>query len=122
MAFFATRVQKRSSDTRRNETRFTTYGIVEIHDEKGLPLATGTSRDISKTGALIRLEKPQTLPDVVTLWFVSERFERTAKIRWRKDDSIGVEFDDEIQLPDRLVKKRDRRAVVAAHFAPAQAR
>jgi hypothetical protein len=122
MAFFATREQKRTNDTRRTDTRFTTYGIVEIHDEKGVPLATGTSRDISKTGALIKLEKPQALPDVVSLWFVSEKFERMAKIRWRKDDSIGVEFDDEIQLPARLVSKRDRRAVVAAHFAPTQAR
>ena len=107
----------------RAHRRIPTFAVVEILTLKGALLERATVRDISKKGALLRLVIQQPLPDAVLLWFPADRLEIKATIRWRREESIGVEFDNEIELPARLTQKKKGRAeVVASHFQTAQVR
>jgi hypothetical protein len=107
----------------RTHRRIPTFTVVEILALNGTLFERATVRDISKKGALLRLVISQPLPDAVLLWFPADRLEVKATIRWRRDDSIGVEFDSAIELPARLTQKKKGRAeVIASHFQAAPVR
>jgi hypothetical protein len=106
----------------RAHRRMPTFAVVEILALNGAMLERATVRDISKKGALLRLVISQPLPDSILIWFPADRLEIKATIRWRREDSIGVEFDGEIELPARLTQKKGRAEVVASHFQPAHVR
>ena len=101
--------------------RIPTFGVVEIHNHQGSVLERATLRDLSINGALIQMATSQQLPETITLWFPTDRIEKKATIRWRKDLSIGVEFDDPIMIPERLEHRKSRAEVVASYFRPAGA-
>jgi hypothetical protein len=49
-------------------------------------------RDISASGALIRIPTNTNLPENFSLLIVSERKLHSAAVRWRKGETIGIEF------------------------------
>lgn len=49
-------------------------------------------RDMSASGALIRIPANATLPESFSLLIVSERKLHSAVVRWRKGETIGLEF------------------------------
>ena len=49
-------------------------------------------RDMSASGALIRIPANATLPESFSLLIVSERKLYSAAVRWRKGETIGIEF------------------------------
>ena len=102
--------------------RTPTYRAIEVYDEDGCLLEKGTLRDWSRQGALIILETTRQLPKTIVIWFPQDSRGHKADVRWREEKSIGVRFDDEMEQPEWLQKKKDRIEVVAAHLLPAQAR
>jgi hypothetical protein len=50
--------------------------------------------DISQRGAKLAVKDPSTLPDNIRLYLspTAQTFRRCV-IRWRKDDSVGVQFE-----------------------------
>ena len=118
MQLFPMRRETKHEMRERKDKRIPTFGVVEIHNHHGSVLERATMRDLSINGALIQLATSQRLPDTITLWFPTDRIEKKATIRWRKDMSIGVEFDDPIIIPERLEHRRSRAEVVASYFRP----
>ena len=54
----------------------------------------GVIRDISETGAHIRIIAAQDLPDEIRLTSPSIGAHRRATIRWRDDTNIGIHFSE----------------------------
>lgn len=55
-------------------------------------------RDLSASGALIRMPENANLPSGFSLLVVSERKLHAAEVRWRKGDTVGLEFVGKPQL------------------------
>ena len=106
----------------RKMQRTPTYRAIEVYDEDGCLLEKGTLRDWSRQGALIILETTPKLPKTIVICFPQDSRGYKADVRWREEKSIGVRFDEEMEQPEWLQKKKDRIEVVAAHLLPAQAR
>ncbi len=54
----------------------------------------GVIRDISETGAHIRIVGAQDLPDEIRLTSPSIGAHRKATIRWRDETNIGIHFNE----------------------------
>jgi hypothetical protein len=55
-------------------------------------------RDMSASGALIRIPTNTSLPENFSLLVVSERKLYSAEVRWRKGETIGIEFVGEPRI------------------------
>lgn len=55
-------------------------------------------RDLSASGALIRMPENASLPSGFSLLVVSERKLHAAEVRWRKGDTVGIEFVGKPQM------------------------
>ena len=55
-------------------------------------------RDLSASGALIRMPENASLPSAFSLLVVSERKLHAAEVRWRKGDTVGLEFVGKPQM------------------------
>lgn len=118
MQLFPMRRGSKRQIRERKDQRIPTFGVVEIQNRYGSVLERATLRDLSVNGALIQLATTQPLPETITLWFPTDRIEKTASIKWRKNRSIGVEFHEPIVLPERLEHRKNRAEVVASYFKP----
>jgi hypothetical protein len=52
-------------------------------------------RDISEQGARLRFSEAVTIPDALELYIPNRNETRRARIQWRLNDEVGVEFCDE---------------------------
>jgi PilZ domain len=52
-------------------------------------------RDVSDTGAQLIVGDQVSIPNEFMLLFPAEKMVRDAKVMWRKDQSVGVEFTSE---------------------------
>ena len=77
------------SEQRRAE-RESTYKAARIGARA--PLHCGV-RNLSATGACLRIDDPQDVPEVFNLVFVSGEPARMCKVMWRSARQIGVRFD-----------------------------
>jgi hypothetical protein len=111
MLFF----RKKKKFERRDE-RYPAFVYVEISALNGAPLAAATVHEISKSGAQIKLQSDQTLPERIHLWFPRHSTNVDATIRWSSDRRIGVEFDEPIEIPTSASSRKDRIDVVTAHL------
>ncbi len=97
--------------------RLDVFEPVEIKCGKGQPSIAGVLKDISQEGARITLFQPAGLPDFVEIDFQLLTLSVEAHIRWRRNNDIGVRFEEPInldQMPLRL--HRSRADVVASYF------
>jgi hypothetical protein len=53
-------------------------------------------RDFSETGAHLEFASAPTLPDVVELFIPTRDETLRSHVRWRRDNSVGVSFGDEV--------------------------
>ena len=53
-------------------------------------------RDFSETGAHLEFAAAATLPDVVELFIPTRDETLRSHVRWRRDNSVGVSFGDEV--------------------------
>jgi hypothetical protein len=60
-------------------------------------------RDISATGAKLQCKAQMSVPDEMRFLMVSENTIRTAKVVWRREDLIGIEFTGE---PERAPPRK----------------
>ena len=67
---------------------------VEVFADEASKPVIGVIRDISETGARIRIATARELPDNILLSSPSAGTRRRATIRWREDTSIGIHFDE----------------------------
>jgi hypothetical protein len=52
-------------------------------------------RDISATGAKLLCSTPRAIPDTIRLVMLNDGTMRPAKVMWRKEASLGIEFTGE---------------------------
>ncbi len=117
MRFFSRHKGLSASTTfERREQRHSTFTIVEIKNEQGSLLERASLRDLSANGAMIHVATRQPLPDTIIVDFPADRMNRSAKIRWQEEQFIGVEFDDPVDMPERIRSRRSRAEVIASHF------
>ena len=51
-----------------------------------------TVRDVSESGACLKVESPLGIPDTFDLLITTEQTPRPCRIVWRKEKQIGVKF------------------------------
>ena len=100
----------------RKEQRNSTFMIVEVMNDDGDRLAKASLRDLSANGALLHLETDQAIPDTIMLYFPADRVSKPGRVRWRDEQFIGMEFDDPLDLPERMRSRRNRLDVVTSHM------
>jgi hypothetical protein len=104
----------------RNHERYPAFVYVEISALNGAPLAAATVHELSVSGAQIKLQSDQALPQRVHLWFPRHSTNVDATIRWSKDRNIGVQFDELVDIPTTSASSRKNRIdVVTAHLEKA---
>jgi hypothetical protein len=60
----------------------------------GTTLSSCFILDVSQHGAMLAVNEASTLPDNLRLYFSpTARTYRRCVVRWRKDDSVGVQFE-----------------------------
>lgn len=84
----------------RREVRFATFDFVEICDENGERLSAATIRELSKTGARLRLRSSKILPKRLLLSWPERQLSRLATLVWIDGPSIGIEFDNGFEFTD----------------------
>jgi hypothetical protein len=74
-----------------------------------------TIRDFSEYGARLQFPSPVTLPDPVELEIPTREQTLRAHVRWRKDDEVGVSFEEHSPVcPTELAGTGDISQRVAA--------
>ncbi len=97
--------------------RLDAFEQVEIKCGKGLPSTAGVLKDISRSGARITLFQAAELPSSIEIEIQLLKISVQARIRWRRDNDIGVQFEEPIDLDQMPLKRRRNRAdVVASYF------
>lgn len=76
----------------RNAPRLPSFGRAEILDTDGRPVQHCIVKEISRTGANIVPENPETLPDVCEFWVPHLDLTVRAFVRWRRKNRAGLEF------------------------------
>jgi hypothetical protein len=106
----------RKKTFQRKDERYPAFVYVEISALNGAPLAAATVHEISRSGAQIKLQSDQSLPERIHLWFPRHSIKVDATIRWSSDRQIGVEFDESIAIPTSGTGRKDRIDVVTRHL------
>lgn len=100
----------------RQDLRIATFGFVEVCSESGEPLTEATVREISKRGAQLRLKSSHKLPQRLLVRWPTGQSSTMATLRWLSGVSIGVEFDDEINVPRKRPDPEERIRIVTSHL------
>jgi PilZ domain len=83
----------------RRETRLRTFLKGRIVFNNGNSSMDCLIRDISASGARLMLSQTATLPDGFDLIIPAKDRTHKATLRWRKADSVGVTFAEEVVRP-----------------------
>lgn len=83
----------------RKETRLRTFLKGRIVFNNGNSSMDCLVRDISASGARLMLSQTATLPDGFDLVIPAKDRTHKATLRWRKADSVGVTFAEEVVRP-----------------------
>lgn len=87
----------------RRAARLPSYGRAEILDIEGRPVQQCLIKEISRTGANIIPDDPDKLPEVFEIWIPHLDLSVKARLRWRKKNRAGLEFEQPIAA-SRLVE------------------
>lgn len=80
---------------------------VGIKSGKGLPAMAGVLKDMSCSGARITLSQAAKLPSSIEIEFQLLGVSVQALVRWRRNNDIGVKFENPVdleQMPLRLCR------------------
>jgi hypothetical protein len=76
----------------RSTPRHRTFKAAHIaFKERGAAISC-VVRDLSDTGACLKVESPIGIPETFDLVFESDQSIRTCRVVWRKANQIGIEF------------------------------
>jgi len=101
--------------TRRDDVRLATFGFVNVCCETGEFITEATIRDQSRKGAQIRLRISKDLPKRIIIECQVGNLSRKATVRTINGASIGVEFDEEIDVPRNRPSADARMRFVKSH-------
>ena len=76
----------------RNSQRESTYKAARIGTGPRATLHCGV-RNLSATGACLRVDDPLSVPDTFNLVFDSGEASRTCRVMWRNARQVGVRFE-----------------------------
>jgi hypothetical protein len=76
----------------RSSQRESTYKAARIGSSSRATLHCGV-RNLSATGARVRVDDPQDVPDTFNLVFDSGEPSRTCRVMWRNTHQVGVRFE-----------------------------
>ena len=76
----------------RKARRESTYKAARIGAGPRATLHCG-ARNLSTTGACLRVDDPQDVPDIINLVFDSGEPSRICRVMWRSARQIGVRFE-----------------------------
>ena len=97
--------------------RLDAFEPVEIKCGKGLPSTAGVLKDISRNGARITLVQAAKLPSSIEIEIQFLAINVQAHIYWRRNNDIGVQFEEPIDLDQMPIKRhRSMADVVASYF------
>ena len=77
----------------RSARRLPSFGPAEILDTDGRPVQRCMVKEISRTGANITPDDPETLPEICEIRIPHLKLNLTAHVRWHKKNRVGLEFD-----------------------------
>jgi hypothetical protein len=103
---------KETSDARSAPRRRVLKAAVAASNGRHLTVGCGV-RDISATGARLRVDGSVTVPDTFELIIESEGLEADCEVVWRKANEVGVKF---LGAPRTVAAKRPQ--VVSAVTPP----
>lgn len=110
------RRQAKPEIIRRGDVRLATFGFVNVCHETGEYVTEATIRDQSRRGAQIRLRTSKGLPKRIIIEWSVGNLSRKATVRWVNGASIGVEFDEEIEMPGNRPGADARMSFVRSHI------
>ncbi|TGD95302.1 PilZ domain-containing protein [Methylobacterium nonmethylotrophicum] len=105
----------------RRETRLRTFLKGRIVFNSGNSSMDCLIRDLSPSGARLVLSQTATLPDGFDLVIPAKDRTHKATLRWRKDDSVGVTFADEMPRPSAPFALEDSPAALLARIRELEA-
>jgi len=105
----------------RRETRLRTFLKGRIVFNSGNSSMDCLIRDLSPSGARLVLSQTATLPDGFDLVIPAKERTHKATLRWRKDDSVGVIFADEMARPPAPVAPEASPAILLARIRELEA-
>ncbi len=85
-----------AADNSRRSPRVHGSEAVEVFADETSKPVIGVIRDISESGARIRIATARELPERILLSSPTAGDRRRATIRWREDTSIGILFDEPV--------------------------
>jgi hypothetical protein len=101
----------------RHHPRLPTFSFVEICSEDGDLLMEATVREISKRGAQLRFKTSKWLPERFFVRSTTNQFSKMATVKWISGPSVGVEFDEDVNIKKGPPDAEERIRVVASHLA-----
>jgi hypothetical protein len=100
-----------------------TFEPVGIKCGNGVPSVAGVLKDISRIGARISLFQAAKLSNLIEIEFQLLECSVQAQIRWHRNNDIGVQFQEPIDLNQMPLRfHRSRSDVVLSYFKPNHAK
>jgi len=84
----------------RRQPRLRVFLKGRIHFNNGSSSIDCLVRDMSSTGARLLLSETATLPEKFDLFIPQKERTFRAQLRWRREDGIGVTFDNGAESPE----------------------
>lgn len=88
---------KKKRGKQRASERYPTFQGAEVYGSDSKFRCSAVVRDISETGARLRLSGGETPPDHITIRVHGYDDKMSGKVCWRKDGDIGIEFDKKLK-------------------------
>ena len=88
---------KRKKVTERESERYPTFQGAEVYGSHSNFRCSAVVRDISETGARLRLSGNEVPPEHVTIRVTGYDDKMTGKVCWRNNGEIGIQFDEKLE-------------------------
>lgn len=108
--------RRRKPPAPRSEMRLPTLNSVDVVSPNGELISQAALRDISSSGARLRIDDVKAVPNTIRMRLPLLGIETTAMVKWRSDTEIGLEFEAPIDLTPIVGRKKSRAETVALHF------
>ena len=91
---------KKKRAKRRESERYPTFQGAEVYGTETKFRCSAVIRDISETGARLRISGGEIPPDHITIRVNGYDDTMRGRVCWRKNGDVGVEFDEKLKTGD----------------------
>ncbi len=91
---------KKKKGREREAERYPTFQGAEVYGTNTKFRCSAIVRDISETGARLRLSGGESPPEHVTIRVNGYDDKMTGKVCWRNNGDIGIQFDEKLKPVD----------------------